>query len=327
MTMMRKKKTTILNEKRYAEDILNGGVMQGTEGQTMCILAKYYLSLGMVEDEIISNLQAYAHDNIPPTPDNIKYTDPDELKTTIKYVKDKSLSEIDGISITQKEIDAIRAIDVEKDKPKIQRLAFTLLVLSKYNALKYKNNAGYVQVIPKIQETNSRQRGYTDIDLMRIANIDGSNKDKRASYERALQDVGMLSCSRPDRYGAQQYSVLFADLEGKEVYSVTDLRDLGMLWRKLEGEKITRCEKCGRWIVQNRNGTKKYCKDCGNYQPLGVKYIKCVDCGKEIVVNSKNHRTVRCPECNHTYHRQNNTKYKQKYRQANKNTQTFMSAF
>ena len=47
----------------------------------------------------------------------------------------------------------------------------------------------------------------------------------------------------------------------------------------------------------NKAGTKKYCKDCAGYVPQERKIIKCIDCGKEIVIPSLNTKTCRCENC------------------------------
>ena len=325
------KKIVIMNEKRYAEDLLNGGHILGTPGQTMIILARYYLSLGMSEDDIIVCQQQYAHDNFPPTEYNLQFIDPEALKTTIQYAKGRSLLEYDGVSITQAEIDRIKSIDAEKagkDAPAIQRLAFTLLVMAKWNMLKYKSNNGVVVVIPKIQKANSKQRGYRDTEIFSIANVGNATKIKRAQYERVLEDAGLLDCSLPDRFGAVFYNVLFIDGAGDEVLSVTDMRDLGLLWRKMNGANITRCEKCGRLIVQNKAGTKKYCDDCKQYQTKEARYIICVDCGKEISVPSMARTTIRCPECQKRHRQELDRERMRKYRDnAKKSTEAVNSAF
>lgn len=35
------------------------------------------------------------------------------------------------------------------------------------------------------------------------------------------------------------------------------------------------------------------------YEPIGVKIIKCIDCGKEVEVDAKDNKACRCDECQH----------------------------
>lgn len=301
----------ILNEKKYAEDLINGGAIKGTIGQAIYILGKYYYSLGLSTDDVFTNISQYVHDNLPPTEKNAKYNNPCYLKSVCSSAQNKQLSKIDSIPITKNEIERIEQLGA----PHLQRFAFTLLCLAKHNQMIYEDNTGYIKVIPKTRSSKQKNKGYTGVDLSKIANIQGGNKDKRASWERALQNMGMLDCSVPDKYGAQQYNVTFIDTSGKAVLQIEDLRDLGLIWRKWNGECVTTCEKCGRPILQNKNRTKKYCSDCVKYQPKEIRYISCLDCGKIIAVPSMARRTCRCPECQLMHRRELDKKRMREHRE------------
>lgn len=62
------------------------------------------------------------------------------------------------------------------------------------------------------------------------------------------------------------------------------------------------CEKCGERFIPNAPN-KKLCDKCGAYIPQETKTIICVDCGKEVVVDSKDNETCRCEECYKIYRR------------------------
>ena len=87
------------------------------------------------------------------------------------------------------------------------------------------------------------------------------------------------------------------DPDEKAVMYVSDFRDLGYLYLMQIGENIVACAECGVLMRGNKAGTKKYCSHCAGYIPQEFKIITCVDCGKEFRVNSKNHKTVRCQDC------------------------------
>ena len=86
-----------------------------------------------------------------------------------------------------------------------------------------------------------------------------------------------------------------------EVLYTADLYACGdWIWKYMQVHK--RCEVCGRLIENSHN--RKYCPDCAkkkykykeetNY----FKKITCVDCGKTVVVSTKNnHGEDRCEEC------------------------------
>jgi len=43
---------------------------------------------------------------------------------------------------------------------------------------------------------------------------------------------------------------------------------------------------------------KKYCNHCDNsYVPQETKTIICQDCGKELIIDSKDNKTIRCEQC------------------------------
>jgi hypothetical protein len=45
------------------------------------------------------------------------------------------------------------------------------------------------------------------------------------------------------------------------------------------------------------SGYKFKCDVCGNYQPIETKTIICIDCGKDIEVDTCDMKTCRCKEC------------------------------
>ena len=59
------------------------------------------------------------------------------------------------------------------------------------------------------------------------------------------------------------------------------------------------CKRCGGMFKQNKWDNKIYCDKCKKYQPIETKIINCIDCGKEVPVDSKDNQTVRCDECQH----------------------------
>ncbi|WP_143322616.1 hypothetical protein [Clostridium sp. HBUAS56010] len=63
---------------------------------------------------------------------------------------------------------------------------------------------------------------------------------------------------------------------------------------------LKRCSKCGSLFNQKSNN-QKLCKKCSAYTPIGTKIINCVDCGKDVEVNSKDNKTDRCQNCYKEY--------------------------
>jgi DNA-directed RNA polymerase subunit RPC12/RpoP len=78
---------------------------------------------------------------------------------------------------------------------------------------------------------------------------------------------------------------------------ISDPRELGYEYLAYKGDNFIRCADCGILTRGNKNGTKRYCKDCSGYTPQETKIITCVDCGKEVFVSPLNTKTNRCPNC------------------------------
>ena len=106
---------------------------------------------------------------------------------------------------------------------------------------------------------------------------------------------------------------IMKDKDGKLIpEEVGDLHRCGY-W--LEKQKMGSfiCKKCGKEIAHYGTGKnearRKYCKECLN-GGTGPIQKKCVDCGKEILIENKfNRSTCRCDECQE----ENNKKNKRKY--------------
>jgi len=80
-----------------------------------------------------------------------------------------------------------------------------------------------------------------------------------------------------------------------------------------------RCRKCGGIIHQNKAGTKKYCKFCAGYKAKGMMMIKCIDCGKEVIIQSMNSRAVRCHDCQNIKNKQLKADRNKRYYNKSKN--------
>lgn len=191
------------------------------------------------------------------------------------------LTEIHGIRITESEMSTITSIHNKV----LERLAFTMLCLAKFwNAKKLCNN-NWVNADSK--------------ELFQYARISSKALDREIKIGQ-LQDMGLLEF--PKRNGNMNCRVTFINDEDKnEALFVSDFRELGYTYLRFKGENFIECAECGILIRNNKNRTKKYCKNCSTYTPQVTKTITCVDCGKEIIVDSKNNRSCRCVDCQAIY--------------------------
>ena len=189
------------------------------------------------------------------------------------------LAEIRGVSISVSEMLTITSIHNKV----LERLAFTMLCLAKFWNAKKPNNNGWVN-------TDSKE-------LFQYARISSKALDREIRIGQ-LHDMGLLEF--PKRNGNMNCRVTFINDEDKnEAMFVSDFRELGYTYLKQKGENFIECAECGILIRNNKNRTKKYCKNCATYTPKETRKILCIDCGKEFFAQSSNTRSIRCRECQH----------------------------
>ena len=80
--------------------------------------------------------------------------------------------------------------------------------------------------------------------------------------------------------------------------------------KKIRNMKLQRCE-CGGLFIQNKYNARKRCNLCNTYQPMESKIITCIDCGKEVKVDSKANNRERCDDCILGAKRKSKRKWKQ----------------
>ena len=203
------------------------------------------------------------------------------------------LTEIPGVRITESEMLTITSIHNKV----LERLAFTMLCLAKFWNAKKPNNNGWVNADSK--------------ELFQYARISSKAIDREIKIGQ-LQDMGLLEF--PKRNGNMNCRVTFINDDDKnESMFVSDFRELGYTYLKQKGENFIECAECGILIRNNKNGTKKYCKNCATYTPQVAKTITCVDCGDNFVVESLSRR-IRCDKCYAEERKRIEREKKRKYR-------------
>lgn len=81
------------------------------------------------------------------------------------------------------------------------------------------------------------------------------------------------------------------------------MRNYQKEYYNLQRNKIYgRCD-CGGMFIQSKQNNRFKCDLCGTYQPISTKTIQCIDCGKDVEVDSKDNKTERCEECYKIYRR------------------------
>lgn len=210
-----------------------------------------------------------------------RYHSADWVSSIEKYANTASkypLCKCNGIWITKQEL-----YNIEEIQNKVlERLAFTLLCLAKFQNFRNEKNHNWV--------SNS------DSEIYKLASITTSAFDKEIRFNQ-LREMRLIDFAR--KINNLNIQVLYVDEDSEKKLFIRDFRKLGYEWRLYKGEDYVRCADCGI-LVRKTSINRKYCKDCAKqnpyYSPIGIKEITCMDCGKKIEVFASS-RECRCEEC------------------------------
>lgn len=234
----------VMNEKKYAEKILNGKDYGNRKNYlyTTNVIAKYYTSLGYSKSEIKNALKKIIKERDPCVSDNsIEFW----IKKSLECSDNHPLYEINNIIITKPEIEKIKSIHSEKFKDyRIQKLAFTLLCLAKFG-----NARGIKEYWVNINQKR----------IFNIANIKGLTLDKQCLLINELYKSEYIDINpKIESHSIRVLGIASGDTE----IVVDDINESGMVYEEIFMEKkYTRCQKCGK-MVAITNGRNMYCNQC-----------------------------------------------------------------
>ena len=254
----------------------------------MRILALYYRDvLGYKPQKRKEELLIFLKNNIADF-NEVLYLRNINRALNIAKNKKKKLIDIDYINVYKSEIDYINSLDVNENTKKI---LFTMLVKIKISKeinkiLNDKDYEGYF-LGKKIRIK----------DIIKLSNL--SNNKKTTSIFHNLYKLDYI---KPYSTGSIKVNI-FYDMpvdETEVALQVKDYNNIGYYYDYYIGKNIKFCEICGMpFRPKAKNG--KYCKEHQGYQAMETKVITCIDCGKEIEINSNNKRQNRCDECYKIY--------------------------
>ena len=268
----------ILNEKEYAEKCLRDKTVGDNAWQTAQILAKYYYhERGFRKARIQKALNEFLMENYSLyRKGRLRWEENVELLASSAGKYD--LFQQYFVPITKAELDTINGCGLSKQH---QQVLFSFLCLAKLGNLRNEKNNGWVGY--KIYKTK---------DVFQMAHVSVSE----VKQDFMINDMFIRNLVElPKKNDNLSVRVTFCDDDGDCVLAVSDFRDLGYLYLQYIGENIVACQQCGVLMRGNKAGTKKYCKDCAGYVPIGLKNVTCVDCGQVFRVDTKSSSNIR--EC------------------------------
>lgn len=269
----------IMNETQAAEKIISDKTVGKTKPmQDINLLARYFLTYPNengkfpTKKELAATLQEYLKGQYDDY-QSVKWQE--LIEKAIKRAKTSPIIDLEYIPVTQKELDTIKDIGNKK----LEKLAFTCLVVAKYYDLRNSSNNGYVNL------------DYSS--LFKLARVTATTYEQPLLLNDLKQKGLVQRCKKVDN---PNFRVLFIDDASDIVLKIDDLRELGYTYLEYLGESFIRCAGCGV-LMRKKSNVMKYCKSCGCYQPKTVKTVICDDCGKEFVISSMNNKTHRCENC------------------------------
>ena len=233
--------TIVLNEHEWAEEMIASRSLGKKPYETLSRVAKYYLDKNYSKKDTRALLDSFLV-QCDPTVSLPRWSD------TLDYAVAKALKydaiKIDCINISAPEMKKIKNLKGRQ----LQRIAFTLLCLSKYWRAVNPDSDGWV---------NNK-----DSEIMRMANVNTSIKRQSLMYH-TLHEEGFIRFSK--KIDNTNVKVCFEE-EGDICLSITDFRNLGYQYLKYNGDpNYFECENCGitEKIRNPKNGRrKKYCSEC-----------------------------------------------------------------
>lgn len=246
----------VLNEREFAEQVLEDCELGRKPYETLGHLAKYYHAEGYKDREIQRLLEDFIL-KCDPTANLFKWEG--TIARQVKNAKKYALVELDFIPVTHREMEICESLSqrelgqlysgVNKRQPAIKqnvsKVLFTMICLAKYgNAINDHNN-GWV----------NRQ----DKEIFRLANVQISTK-RQSLMLGDLRDFGLIRFSK--KVDNVNINVLCLDEGGDPVMQVSDFRNLGNQYLMYHGQQYIECACCGL-VIPKRNNSQRYCKDCG----------------------------------------------------------------
>lgn len=227
----------ILNEKKYAEALLEGKELSNKPSTDVYVLVKYYYHLGLSPDDVMDKVMEFVEE----VTGNSKGWK-SKIKRSVKTLKDSKLNIVEEIHITKLEMDTILAL---KNEP-LEKLAFGLLVwLKVHNVAKGKQNEW-------LNLDNS-------LGLFRDIQVNRNSVDRELMIG-TLEELGYVFNSV--RSGSCSMKLNYIDLEGEPALTITSFDDFILDYYAYTGSKVIKCKECGKRVMIKPKSPAKMCKEC-----------------------------------------------------------------
>lgn len=230
----------VLNEYEWAERMIRNHEIGKKPIETLNRVAKYHLENGYNKREIRMLLDTFVI-QCDPSASLVHWSD--TLDRVAKNVGRFPLIRLDGVNVTNKELERIENLDGKQ----VRRLAFTLLCVAKY--------------WDAVSESNNHWVNSSDKEIMQMANINTSIKRQSLMFAK-LHDAGFIKFSKKvDNLNVQ---VLIIE-PGRAAINIHDFRNIGYQYLKYYGAPYFECVNCGITVKMqepSKGRRQKYCPNC-----------------------------------------------------------------
>lgn len=229
--------STIFYEKERAEWLLENGFSSFMSYSDLLILAKYFKHMGKNRTQIRKSLLTFC---IKYNPDFNDVLSRRIIDSVIESSQKYGLRVRFDVPITQIEIDTIKLLqDYKKEK-----IVFVMLVLAKYFRLNDMR-------LKKKVESKYDDRFYVNeklTDIIKMAQISVQKQER----QKIIHELTLSGLVEPTYNG--DYRIMFADIESKPIFFVTNLNDIGSFY-------AFNCQKCGK-ALERKAKRHNLCDGC-----------------------------------------------------------------
>lgn len=287
----------ILNEEKYAKDVLSGQRDDVKSlRQKIDLIARYnYHVLHKNSDDSYFSIIKWLerHHSVFSEQEYSKF-----ISDCIKKAVKKPFYSVDSVKITKKEMNII----AKQNNLRYEKILFVLLCMAKAQRDSYGFDNGLT--LYNITELFKSARVSVPVD----------EREKILHEFLKLELIGL-----PIKNDTKCLFVKFVDNIEEDIVLELNEQDCGELayaYLKYTGKgKIVRCSKCGKLIKRSQK-FGDMCKGCQD-SLADVKIKWCIDCGKEFCVDIRNMTKCRCDECQHEYRKEWDRERKKRQKESN----------
>ena len=198
----------------------------------------------------------------------------------ISSAKKYKFRSVATVKITRTEMDKIVGLnDIRKEK-----IAFVLLAVAKY----YNN----------VSSDNNNRMYMSMSDLFKLSRVAIPCKERAGYLHFAYQEDILVEHMF---VGTNLKVVGIVDDSSETVLELGeyDYKELAYTYLNYKSGGYKRCKECGKLFKMHKNTPGRlYCKDCGQKEEADrFKVLKCIDCGEDFVVDTRNMNKCRCDGC------------------------------